>query len=74
MKQETITRIKLTATDGMIITDGRMYGRIIYLANIDNPEDFYEITEEEYNEILAREEAKAREEAEAIEHNGTEAL
>ena len=71
MIQETITRIKLTATDGMILTDGRMYGRIIYLANTDNPEDFYEITEAEYNEILARE-AKAREEAEAIEHNNAD--
>ena len=68
MKQETITRVILTAEDGMILTDGSVYGKTIALAVTANPEDFYEITEEEYNEILARE-AKAREEAEINEIN-----
>ena len=32
MKTETITRKKLTAADGMILTDGTAYGREIFLA------------------------------------------
>ena len=31
MTQE-ITRIKLTAADGMVLTDGELYGREIYLS------------------------------------------
>lgn len=51
MKQETITRIKLTASNGKILTNGETYGREIFLAEGDTAEDWYEITEEEYNEI-----------------------
>lgn len=47
MKQETITRIKLIASPGMVITNGEAYGTIIYLASDANPSDWYEITEEE---------------------------
>lgn len=48
MIRETITRIKLTATEGMVLTDGESYGRIVYLASGDEGEKWYEITEEEY--------------------------
>lgn len=51
MKTETITRIKLTADEGMILTNGDIYGREIYLATGDPAENYYEITEKEYNEI-----------------------
>ena len=55
MKKETITRIKLTASEGHILTDGENYGRIVYLASGDEGEEWYEITEEEYRKIVEKE-------------------
>jgi hypothetical protein len=52
MQKETITRIKLTASEGHILTDGENYGRIVYLASGDEGEKWYEITEAEYERIL----------------------
>ena len=45
-------RIVLRASDGMILTDGSIFGRKIYLEVGRNPEDFYEITEEEYEKMI----------------------
>lgn len=45
----------LKANDGMILTDGNIYGRTIYLAKDVNPSIFKEITEEEYNKMLEQE-------------------
>jgi hypothetical protein len=61
MKKETITRIKLTASEGHILTDGENYGRIVYLAQGDDGEKWYEITEKEYNKIMKEKEAEALE-------------
>ena len=41
-------RTKLTASDGMIFTNGETYGRVVYLGTGDSPDNWYEITEEEY--------------------------
>ena len=41
-------RTKLTASDGMILTNGETYGRVVYLGTGDSPDNWYEITEEEY--------------------------
>lgn len=49
----------IEATEGHILTNGEVYGRTVYLAEGENGEDFYEITEEEYNEIQEAEEATA---------------
>ena len=55
MITEIITRIKLTASEGMILTNGTEYGRVVFLAN-DAENNWYEITEDEYNKILKTEE------------------
>ena len=58
MKKETITRIKLTASEGHMLTDGENYGRIVYLAQGDDGEKWYEITEAEYQAKVAALEAQ----------------
>ena len=52
MKKELQTIVTLTASEGHILTDGENYGRIVYLAQGDDGEKWYEITEEEYQKIL----------------------
>ena len=53
MKQQTY--IMLTADEGKILTNGSVYGKYIALGNGDNPENYYEITEEEYQAHLDEE-------------------
>jgi hypothetical protein len=43
---------KLTASNGMVLTDGEIYGKEIYLGKHDTPERYSEITEAEYEKIL----------------------
>lgn len=43
---------KLTANIGMILTNGKAYGKDVYLGKNDKPENWHEITEKEYEEIL----------------------
>lgn len=46
------TRQILYAEDGMVLTDGVIYGTVIYLAEGKNASDFCEITKDEYELIL----------------------
>lgn len=48
MNKEMITRIKLTACEGHILTDGESFGKIVYLASDDDGSEWYEITDAEY--------------------------
>ena len=51
------TRTILYADEGMIITDGEIYGEAIFVAEGQSEDVFSEITKEEYEDIL-KEEAK----------------
>lgn len=53
-------RIKLTASEGMIYTNGEAYGKTVYLGVNDKPENWYEITEEEYQAKMAELEREAQ--------------
>ena len=48
-------REKIQATNGMMLTNGEIYGRTIYLGQSLKKEDFYEITVEEYKKIIEKE-------------------
>lgn len=59
MKMTTIELRKLTATDGYVLTNGEAYGKEIYLGVNDSPDNWHEITDEEYAEVLKAEEETA---------------
>lgn len=45
----------IAATEGHILTNGEIYGSIIYLAEGESGEDLHEITLEEYNSLMESE-------------------
>lgn len=49
------TRKILYADEGMILTDGDVYGTQIFLAEGVNEKQFYEITKQEYEKIMNEE-------------------
>ena len=55
MQTETIKTTVLKSDNGKILTDGTIYGRVIYLGANRTAEEFHEITESEYNEIKGEE-------------------
>ena len=62
MQIETITTKKLIASEGMVLTDGEIYGTVIFLAIDKDPDSYYEITQEEYDEIIKNKEIPHKEE------------
>lgn len=60
MKQETITRIKLTASVGMTLTNGETFGKEVYLGNGDSPDNWTEITDAEAKKIQEERDAEAQ--------------
>ena len=55
MKQRAV----LYAEDGHVLTDGEVYGTVIFLAEGKTADDYWEITAEEYAEIQRREAEEA---------------
>lgn len=51
MDIETIELRKIIASEGMILTDGEHYGRVIFLSDDADTSKWSEITKEEYAEI-----------------------
>ena len=41
-------RLKMTATEGMILTNGETYGVEVYIGTGDSPDNWWEISLEEY--------------------------
>ena len=58
MTQTQINITKLTASKGHVLTNGETYGKEIYLGKHDRPENWHEITDAEYAEIVAEQESK----------------
>lgn len=56
MIETTIEIKKLTASDGHILTNGEAYGKEVYLGVTDKAENWHEITDAEYEAILAEKE------------------
>lgn len=59
MDISTIILQKIVASNGMVLTNGEVYGTEIYLGINDSIVNWYEISESEYKEILKAEEEKA---------------
>ena len=49
------TRTVIYADEGKVLTDGEIYGVQIFLAEGQTAEEFYEITQDEYEEITKAE-------------------
>ena len=50
---KTENYIMLKADEGKVLTNGEVYGKIIVLGNGDVAENYREITDEEYWELMA---------------------
>ena len=59
MKKETITRIKLTASEGMTLTNGTTFGKEVYLGTGDSLDNWQEITDAEAKKRQDEMDAKA---------------
>ena len=65
---------KIIARDGYVLTNGRAFGKIVFLGVYDLEENWYEITVDEYNEIISTELEEANEDdyIEALQTMGVE--
>ena len=55
---ETVTQTVLRASEGHKLTNGTAYGSSIVLGAGDSPDNWREITIEEYNEIMKAQESE----------------
>lgn len=50
-----MSRIKMVATDGMMLTNGEIYGEVVYLGSGDSPDNWQEITREQARNRMEQE-------------------
>lgn len=50
---------KLIANNGMILTNGEAFGRVVFLGTGDSADNWYEITEAEYQAMMEKSENTA---------------
>ena len=55
MEKQTITRVKLTAAEGMTLTNGELFGKVIFLGANDSADNWREITDEEASQLTTEE-------------------
>lgn len=60
MEKSTIKIIKLTASKEHVLTDGEAYGKEIYLGCNDSADNWSEITDAEYAEIVKQQEEEMK--------------
>ena len=56
MIETTIKITRIVANDGMVLTNGNVFSKEIYLGKYDKPENWREITEEDAQEIIKQRE------------------
>ena len=60
MEKTTIELTKVTAAEGMWLTNGEAYSKEIYLGVNDSIDNWHEITDAEYEEILKKQEEELK--------------
>jgi hypothetical protein len=60
MKKTIVELTKITASDGMMLTNGETYSKEIYLGCNDSIDNWHEITDAEYEEILKKQEEELK--------------
>ena len=60
METTKIELIKLTPSEGMVLTNGETYSTEVYLGKNDSPDNWHEIPVEEHKVILEKEMEKNR--------------
>lgn len=55
MITSTIELVKLTAAEGMTLTNGEVFGKEVYLGKNDTAENWYEITDAEAKKLMEAE-------------------
>lgn len=60
MKKTIVELTKITASDGMMLTNGETYSKEIYLGVNDCIDNWHEITDAEYEEILKKQEEELK--------------
>ena len=62
MKKTIVELTKITASDGMMLTNGETYSKEIYLGVNDCIDNWHEITDTEYEKIVKAQEYKISQE------------
>ena len=56
-----MSRVILKANEGMMLTNGELYGRMIFLGTGDSPDNWWEVTEKRALHTMEQEEKKHEE-------------